>query len=237
MVSLWWLDVTALMVGSARASSSEVVEVFDRGAARYDAWFDSPRGRALFQSEVEAVGLLLKDLPGPILEVGVGTGRFAEALRISYGIDIAFGVLRLARGRSIRVVQARGEALPFPDRTFGGVLLVVTLCFASPRPLLQEARRVLKSDGALIIADIIRDSAWGRWYLEKKSGGHPFYRHATFYSLEELQDLLTAAGFALAGAASAITQVRGGPLAAEPAYEGLRKGASFVCLLARVESL
>jgi SAM-dependent methyltransferase len=95
-----------------------VAEVFDREAVRYDAWFDSPEGRALFQSEVEAVRLLLKDLPGPVLEVGV--------------------------------------------------LLIVTLCFSSPLPLLREAKRVLRPDGALIIADILRDSAWGRWYLEKR---------------------------------------------------------------------
>ncbi len=213
-----------------------MVEVFDREADRYDAWFDSPEGRVLFQSEVKAVGLLLKDLPGPILEVGVGTGRFAEAMRVPYGLDPAFGVLRLARRRGIRVVQARGEALPFPNRTFGGVVLVVTLCFASPRPLLQEARRVLRPDGALIIADILRDSVWGRWYLEKKSGGHPFYRHATFYTLEELRGFLPGAGFVSTRAVSAITQAPGGALVAEPAYQGLKDGASFVCLLAKARS-
>jgi len=33
--------------------------------------------------------MLLKDLPRPVLEVGVGTDRFAEALRVPYGIDPA----------------------------------------------------------------------------------------------------------------------------------------------------
>jgi len=228
--------MTVRMIAPRPAGSSEAVEVFDREAARYDAWFDSPGGRALFPSEVEAVNLLLKDLPGPVLEVGVGTGRFAEALGVPYGVDPALGALRIARKRGIHVAQARGEALPFPDRIFGGVLLIVTLCFASPRPLLQEAKRVLTPDGAVVIADILRESPWGRWYSEKKAAGHPFYRYATFYTLEDLEGSLADAGLVVAGAASAITQAPGGALAAEPAYQGLEEGASFICLLAKIAS-
>ncbi len=126
-----------------------------------------------------------------------------------------------------------GRSLPFPDRIFGGVLMIMTLCFSSPLPLLQEARRVLRPDGVLVIADILRDSAWGRWYLEKKLAGHPFYRHATFYTNQELQGFLTEVGFVLAEVASAVTQVPGDPLYAEPAYKGLEPKASFVCLLGR----
>jgi ubiquinone/menaquinone biosynthesis C-methylase UbiE len=221
-------------MGARPVDSSKAADVFDREAARYDAWFDASDGRVLFQSEVDAVRLLLKDLPGPLLEVGVGTGRFAEALRMSFGIDPALGTLKIARRRGIRVAQARGEALPFLDRSFGGVLLIVILCFAEPRLLLQEARRVLRPDGALIIADILRDSAWGRWYLEQKLAGHPFYRHATFFTLSELQGFLTDAGFAPARFASTITQQPGAALVAEGAYEGVKEGASFVCLLAKV---
>lgn len=213
--------------------ASETVQVFDREAHHYDAWFDSPEGRVLFQAEVEAVRLLLDGLPGPLLEVGVGTGRFAQALGVPFGVDPARGALLLARRRGVRVVLARGEALPFHDRVFGGVMLIVTLCFAEPRPLLREAGRVLEPEGGLIVADILRDSAWGRWYLEKKGAGHPFYRHATFYTLQELEGLLTGAGFVLAAVASAITQPPGGPLAPEPAYKGLERKASFVCLLGR----
>jgi len=99
--------------------------------------------------------------------------------------------------------------------------------------LLREARRVLQPEGGLIVADILRDSAWGRSYLERKRAGHLFYRHATFYTMQELEGLLASAGFVLAGVTSAITQAPGDALAAEPAYAGMRPGASFVCLLAR----
>ena len=66
------------------AGASEAVRLFDREAARYDAWFDSPEGRVLFSAEVAAVRRLVNGLPGPVLEVGVGTGRFAQALGVPY---------------------------------------------------------------------------------------------------------------------------------------------------------
>ena len=137
--------------GVAAAGNS----IFDREAARYDAWFDSPDGRVLFRTEVDAVRRLLVGLPAPWLEVGVGTGRFAGALGVPFGVDPACSALHLARRRGIRVALARGEALPFPDRRFGAVLLIVTLCFAEPHGLLAEARRVLDPAGRLIVADIL----------------------------------------------------------------------------------
>jgi SAM-dependent methyltransferase len=216
----------------ASAGPSEAVRLFDREAARYDAWFDSPHGQVLFRAEVEAIRRLVRGLPGPGLEVGVGTGRFAQALGIRYGVDPAWSVLQLARRRGIHVVQGRGEALPLLDRTVGTVLLIVTLCFANPLSLLEEAKRVLAPGGGLIVADILRDSPWGRWYLDRKAAGHLFYRHATFYSLEELQGLLARAGFALAGASSTLALPPEASRADEPAYDGIRPGASFVCVRA-----
>ena len=179
--------------------------IFDREAARYDAWFDSPDGRVLFRTEVDAVRRLLVGLPGPWLEVGVGTGRFAEALGVPFGVDPARGALHLARRRGIRVALAQGEALPFPDRRFGAVLLIVTLCFAEPHGLLVEIRRVLSPAGGLIVADILRDSPWGHRYLRLKEADHPFYRHATFYGFEELEHLLAEAGLVTRRVSSAIT--------------------------------
>ncbi len=215
---------------------SEAVGLFDREARRYDAWFDSPQGQVLFRAEVEAIRRQVKDLPGPWLEVGVGTGRFAQVLGVRYGVDPAWGVLQLAKRRGVLVVQGRGEALPFLDRAVGSVLLIVTLCFADPLPLLGEAKRVLVPGGGLIVADILRESPWGRWYLNNKAAGHPFYRHATFYSLGELQGLLAGADLTLAGASSTLAQPPETSPAAEPAYDGIRPGASFVCLLARSPS-
>ena len=49
--------------------------------------YDTPRGGMLLEIELQCVRPLLEGLPRPHLEVGVGTGRFAEGLGVRYGLD------------------------------------------------------------------------------------------------------------------------------------------------------
>ena len=88
------------------------MSVFDRYPERYDAWYDAPRGRAVFESERACLAAHLAGFPKPWLEVGVGTGRFAQALGIAEGADPALAALRIARRRGVRVVAGMGERLP-----------------------------------------------------------------------------------------------------------------------------
>ncbi len=57
----------------------QAARVFDERAAEYDAWFE---GSLLFAIEREALQELATPLLGPKLEIGVGPGRFAEALGV-----------------------------------------------------------------------------------------------------------------------------------------------------------
>jgi len=218
-----------------------VIKLFDQYASKYDAWFHGAQGRALFPAELQAIRLLLNQLiprhqqaSFPSLEIGVGTGVFAEALGINFGIDPAFGALELAKKRGIKVIQARGETLPFRQETFGCVLLITTLCFLeNPIKVLKETARVLKPDGGLILSDIEPNSPWGQFYLEKKKAGHLFYRHAHFYSLNEIKSMLQQVGLEVVGYSSAITQLPTETPSAEGAFEGIVPNASFVCLLSK----
>ncbi|HAO78267.1 MAG TPA: hypothetical protein DCQ92_04670 [Verrucomicrobia subdivision 3 bacterium] len=211
----------------------ESANIFDAGAERYDAWFDSPKGRVLFENEFAAIRLLWRDDFHPALEVGVGTGRFAQTLGVEFGIDPAAGALRLAERRGIQVKQARGEALPFPDAMFGGVLMVATLCFADDAPaLMREAGRVLRPNGHLLIGDIPTDSPWGEHYLRKKAEGDPFYRDAHFFTVAELTKMLREAGLTVEGVSSTLRQPPETTARTEAPQLGAAKEASFVCLLA-----
>ncbi len=206
---------------------------FDEYATQYDAWFDSPEGRVLFENELAAIRFLWRQVCQPALEVGVGTGRFAQALNVEFGIDPAAGALRLAERRGIKVNQARGEAIPFPDATFGGVLMVATLCFADDAAtLFREAARVLRSDGHLLVGDVPADSPWGKDYLRKKETGHPFYRSAQFYRAEELEVMLRDSGFLVVSASSTLIHSQPGASRTESPQSGHVAGAGFVCLLA-----
>ncbi|MCL5421239.1 MAG: hypothetical protein M1461_02025 [Nitrospirae bacterium] len=82
--------------------------LFDLYANDYDRWFESPEGRVLFKLEVRAVKAVMKNIKRPFLEIGVGTGRFAEALDIGFGIDPSTDMLRLAKERGIKVKKAKG---------------------------------------------------------------------------------------------------------------------------------
>jgi len=171
--------------------SLHVTQVFDTFAGRYDAWFDSPFGKTAFELEKSCIKLLCRNLKGPSLEIGVGTGRFAEALGIEYGVDISGKVLEFAKRRGITVVKASGEELPFPDESFGSIFIIVTLCFVEkPEKLLEEASRVLVKDGRVILGLILKESPWAQFYMKKGKAGNVFYRNARFYSFDELKAMM-----------------------------------------------
>lgn len=220
------------------------VRVFEEHASRYDRWYEAGPGRVLFQMELEAVRLALEGLPRPWLEIGVGTGRFAEALGVEVGMDPARAVLDVFAGRlkdvslGARLVQGAGEALPFADASFGAALLVVTLCFAGkPARLIEEAARVVRPGGAVVPCIVDRDSPWGRWYLEKQAAGHLFYEHARFFTAREVSAWLERAGLRVFRVTSTLTQPPQESPRPEPAHPCLVAGASFVCLAGRKERL
>lgn len=162
----------------------KAIEVFNKLALEYDRWFDE--NQTAYQSEVLAIRRFLP-LEGNGLEIGVGTGRFAVACGIKTGVEPAGAMAELARQRGVTVYETQAESLPFSDQTFDFVLMVTVLCFLNePIAALQEATRVLKRDGKLIIGIIDRDSPNGRIY-ESNKDSHEIYREATFYSTDQVQ--------------------------------------------------
>jgi SAM-dependent methyltransferase len=213
---------------------NEQSRLFDAYVERCDDWFRRSPGRTAFRSELRAIQALLADVPRPWLEVGVGTGVFARALGVDVGIDPARKPLARALERGVAVVAGLGQVLPFRDGTFGGILLIATLCFLKrPLSVLHGAVRSLRGDGALLLADIERESEWGRLYRRQAAEGHALYRVASFWSSTELVQMLADVGLEMAAATSTL---RHGPEAKprveEPAT-GIAPGAGFVCLLAR----
>lgn len=199
---------------------------------RYDAWFDSPAGKTIFTAEVACIRQLQPSMAGRWLEVGVGSGRFAESLGVQEGIDPSPAMLELAVARGVSVEQAVAEELPYPEGTWDGVLLVVTICFLDdPLRALEECRRVLCKDGSLIVGLVPGDSAWGFAYANQGRQGHPFYSVARFYTCSEVIALAERAGFVLDGAASAVLHPPDGdpPVQQDP-VAGIAPGAGFVAM-------
>jgi SAM-dependent methyltransferase len=207
-------------------------KVFNRLADRYDAWFESEMGRAVFPAEVKSVRQLLPtDLTGWV-EVGVGTGRFAEALGIPEGVDPSRSMLEKAEKRDIETRQSVAEQLPYVDSSLNGILLVVTLCFLDdPELTIQEFKRVLKPGGKVLVGIVPGDSPWGRFYREKAKKGHPFYSMTRFYSCEETIQLMESAGFEFERAVTTLFSEPGGGAAGEQVQDGVVAGGGFVAML------
>lgn len=168
---------------------------FDDQAEKYDAWYDT-KGKIAFEIEIAALKTLLEDLPRPWLEVGVGSGRFAERLGIEIGVDPAEKLLEFARKRGIQVYNATGENLLFADRSFGTVFLLTTWEFL-PEPLtvLREIYRVLVPAGRFVNGYLDREGKWGKSYLVKAQQGHPLFKHAQFDNYQTVVALTREAGF------------------------------------------
>jgi len=172
--------------------SKKNIVPFNQLAHDYDQWFD--QHQAIFKSEVEA---LRKVMPksGEGLEIGVGSGRFAEVLGIKTGIEPAENLGKIAKSRGINLYNAVAESLPFSDNQFDYVLFNTVVCFLdSPQRAFSEAKRVLKSNGVIIIGMIDKNSPLGRLYETKKMD-NPFYKNAHFYSVDEMIAFINQLGF------------------------------------------
>ena len=206
--------------------------LFDSLAESYDAWFEE-EGKLIFAIEVNAFQQALTLLPEPWLEVGVGSGRFAQALGIENGIDPSAKLLKMAKSRGLTVFRAGGEKQFFDNETFGTVFLIVTLCFVdSPIAVLREAHHILKPEGRIVLGLVLRESSWGKFYQIKKLEGHRFYKHATFYNYQEVERLLMDSGFNIEKVVSTLFQKPGEVKEMEPPIEGLSIDAGFTVIVA-----
>jgi len=206
------------------------ISPFDELAAQYDAWFDE-EGKLTFAIEVQAFGDVLPSLPKPWLEIGVGSGRFAQALGIETGVDPSVKLLQIAKHRGINTYLGRGEQQLFKRESVGTVFLIVTLCFlVSPLDVLKEANRILIPNGRVVLGLVLRESPWGKFYQRKKDEEHRFYRYATFYRCDEVVSLLVKAGFVTERIVSTLFQKPDKVLHMEEPREGYSPDAGFTVI-------
>lgn len=205
---------------------------FDELFSAYDAWFEG-EGKLTFSIEAQAIEQLLPELPEPRLEIGVGSGRFAQALGIGLGLDPSVKLLEIAQSRGVSTFLGEGERAPFADGSFSSVFLIVTLCFVnSPLAVLSEAYRVLTDNGKVLVGMVLRDSPWGRYYSQKAAEGHRFYRHARFYSYDEVVKFLEQSGFEIKEVVSTLFQVPGEVSQMESPRSGYSPDAGFTVIMA-----
>lgn len=138
--------------------------------AQLDEWYSSPRGAFALEQEHLLLQYLVSAWPRrghSLLDVGCGTGIFAEMLR-EYGFDVigfdnsqemlAASRARLGHQADLQLGQA--EHLPFEDDSMDYVALLSVLNSVSdPGSVLAEALRVARR--GVIVGFLNRWSAYG----------------------------------------------------------------------------
>ena len=154
---------------------------FDRVAGIYDAtrWSGVP------PEIMEKLLNTMKDLFAgcrTILDVGIGTGRFAEYFNNSgfnvVGIDVSRSMMAKAREKRLRnLVQADAHCLPFRDRVFDGAIMIHVLHLL--RDWVQVIGEVGRVTGKVVVAEVEGGEGFSPRlrYLElRKAMGYPLDR-------------------------------------------------------------
>lgn len=149
--------------------------------------------------------------PASLLDIGAGTGRLVESLHQLLpqtdlvGIDLAFGMTRVARNRLEGSSRASfscsaAETLPFRDSCFDIVVSTSTYQWIAPlEEAFAEVYRVLKPDGKFCFALFgektlfeLRNS-----YISATiaSGREPTDRTHNFATSDEVTSAMTGSGF------------------------------------------
>lgn len=172
----------------------ETTEIFDKHVKKYEKWFDDHR--MAYQSEVLALKEHFSELPENIrgIEVGLGTGRFSEPLGIKEGIEPSVEMAEKAIKRGIEIMKGTAERLPYSALQFDFVLFVTICYFKNVKKAFQEAHRVLKPKGSVIIGFLDSEQSVAKSYMEKKQKSN-FYKEARFYSANHVKNLLEKTGF------------------------------------------
>lgn len=146
-----------------RARAEAAAAYFRANAERWD------KIRSLHVDDGEVERRLLELVPegqvGDLLDIGTGTGRmlelFADRARSAVGIDQSREMLAVARAnldragrRNCLVRQGDMYQLPLPDLSFDLAIIHQVLHYAEePGEAIQEAARVLRPGGRLILVD------------------------------------------------------------------------------------
>jgi SAM-dependent methyltransferase len=161
-------------------------------ADQYESWFSE--NQYLFASEVAAIRTFMPSFKKGI-EIGVGTGLFAQALGISEGVEPSKAMRLKAAAKGIQVFDASVENLPFKNAIYDFALMVTVDCFLKDLDqAYRELNRILKKNGSLIVAFLDNDSPLGIIYDQKKKE-NLFYASATFHTANQMNKILQHSGF------------------------------------------
>jgi len=186
--------------------------------AEYDAWYRTPRGRWIGETEYRLLREMLAPAPcASVLDVGCGSGYFTRHLAADgfavTGMDVSPEAIRYAQSQAVageRYLVGDARRLPFPDRHFDSCIAITSLCFIRKQEqALAEMARVTRRRIALGLLN--RHSLL--YWQKGRNGGRGAYRGAHWHTAREARTLLARAGLNNIAVRSAIYLPGGGVVA------------------------
>lgn len=205
------------------------IEAFEKNFPAYEEWFTD--NHFAYLSELEAIKQQIpKNKEG--VEIGIGSGIFAEPLGINKGIDPSPTMRTKALERGLDVIEATAEQLPYKNESIDFALMVTAICFVdAPIKSFKEISRVLIPAGEIIVGFVDKESPIGKEYLKHKDKSL-FYGEATFFSTTEIISLLEETGFVIEKINQTIFGVLNDVTKIQEPENGYGKG-SFVVIKAK----
>ena len=167
------------------------VRFFDRFARLYDLVMPPARVAPIERGLANAARPVER-----VLDVGGGSGRATVAVDAPDRIvcDVSRGMLRRARGRGLDCVRADARRLPIRDDSVDAVMVVDAFHhLPNPRACVDEARRVLRPGGVLVVRDFDPETLPGRAFVAVE---RLVRFDSTFSTPADLARFLSRAGFA-----------------------------------------
>jgi ubiquinone/menaquinone biosynthesis C-methylase UbiE len=152
-------------------------------------------------------GAIASRTTGVMLDLACGPGMLlaslASIMRLSVGVDVTPKMVQMARARcraaspaNTQFVESIAECLPFATAAFDCVVTRLSIHhFLDPLVVLREVKRILKSDGLLVIGDLVSsdDPAERRLHNALEQLRDP--SHIRMWPTSELLEVVNAAGF------------------------------------------
>lgn len=174
---------------------NRVAGSFETRVLEYAAWYQTPRGRWIGETEFALLKAMLRpEHDASLIDIGCGTGYFTRRMANEtrgelVGIDPDEESLRFARAHAVRgerYENGRGEALPFADGAFDCSFSVAALCFIpDERQAVRELLRVTRK--RFVIGLLNRHSLL--WRDKGRGGGKGAYQGAHWHTAAEVRAL------------------------------------------------
>ena len=164
----------------------------------YDAWYRTPRGSWIGETEYRLLRGALALTPGAsVLDVGCGTGYFTRRLASDgfniTGIDASAEMTGYARLHAIgreRYMIGDARRLPFPDRRFDSCIAITSLCFIREQE--QALAEIVRVTRRRIVLGLLNRHSLLYWQ-KGRQGGRGAYRGAHWHTAREARALFARA--------------------------------------------